>query len=134
MGAIHFKNKLSHRFLITSFIFAISLLPLPFISTMPSLFITLLISGLAISPVLISGYTLIGQLVPQNRLTEGFAWANTGAGLGIAVAAAISGWVLDNEGAQTAFWVVTLAGLLCFVITVTTFKDLKRADSRSVNS
>jgi len=134
MGAIHFKNKLSHRFLITSFIFAVSLLPLPFISTMPSLFITLLISGLAISPVLISGYTLIGQLVPQNRLTEGFAWANTGAGLGIAVAAAISGWVLDNEGAQTAFWVVTLAGLLCFVITVTTFKDLRRADSRSVNS
>jgi MFS family permease len=134
MGAIHFKNKLSQRFLITSFVFAVSLLPLPFISTLPSLFVTLLISGLAISPVLISGYSLIGQLVPQNRLTEGFAWANTGAGLGIAVAAAISGWVLDESGAQTAFWVVTFAGLLCFVITVTTFKDLKRADSRSLNS
>jgi MFS family permease len=131
MGAIHFKNKLSNRFLITTFFFALSLIPLPFISTLPALFVTLLISGLAISPVLISGYTLIGQLVPQNRLTEGFAWANTGAGLGIALASAISGWVIDNSGAQVAFWVVTAAGLLTFVITLGTYKDLKRADSRS---
>jgi MFS family permease len=131
MGAIHFKNKLSNRFLITTFFFALSLIPLPFISTLPALFVTLLISGLAISPVLISGYTLIGQLVPQNRLTEGFAWANTGAGLGIALASAISGWVIDNSGAQVAFWVVTAAGLLTFAITLGTYKDLKRADSRS---
>ena len=134
MGAIHFKNKLSNRFLIAAFFFALSLLPLPFISTMPALFITLLISGLAISPVLISGYTLIGQLVPQNRLTEGFAWANTGAGLGIALASAISGWVIDNSGAQVAFWVVSAAGLLTFAITLITYRDLKRADSRSAKS
>jgi predicted MFS family arabinose efflux permease len=134
MGAIHFKNKLSHRFFIATFFFALSLLPLPFISTMPALFITLLISGLAISPVLISGYTLIGQLVPQNRLTEGFAWANTGAGLGIALASAISGWVIDNSGAQVAFWVVSAAGLLTFAITLITYRDLKRADSRSAKS
>jgi MFS family permease len=131
MGAIHFKNKLSHRFLIAAFFFAISLVPMPFISTLPALFITLLISGLAISPVLISGYTLIGQLVPQNRLTEGFAWANTGAGLGIALASAIAGWVIDNSGAQVAFWVVTAAGLLTFAITLLTHDDLKQADSRS---
>ena len=134
MGTIHFKNKLSRRFLIAAFFFALSLLPLPFISTMPALFITLLISGLAISPVLISGYTLIGQLVPQNRLTEGFAWANTGAGLGIALASAISGWVIDNSGAQVAFWVVSAAGLLTFAITLITYRDLKRADSRSAKS
>lgn len=134
MGAIHFKNKLSNRFLIAAFFFALSLLPLPFISTMPALFVTLLISGLAISPVLISGYTLIGQLVPQNRLTEGFAWANTGAGLGIALASAISGWVIDNSGAQVAFWVVSVAGLLTFAITLITYRDLKQADSRSAKS
>lgn len=134
MGAIHFKNKLSHRFLIAAFFFALSLLPLPFISTLPALFITLLISGLAISPVLISGYTLIGQLVPQNRLTEGFAWANTGAGLGIALASAIAGWTIDNSGAQVAFWVVTAAGLLTFAITLLTYQDLKQADSRSAIS
>ena len=134
MGTIHFKNKLSRRFLIAAFFFALSLLPLPFISTMPALFITLLISGLAISPVLISGYTLIGQLVPQNRLTEGFAWANTGAGLGIALASAISGWVIDNSGAQVAFWVVSAAGLLTFAITLITYRDLKQADSRSAKS
>ena len=112
----------------------LSLLPLPFISTLPALFITLLISGLAISPVLISGYTLIGQLVPQNRLTEGFAWANTGAGLGIALASAIAGWTIDNSGAQVAFWVVTAAGLLTFAITLLTYQDLKQADSRSAKS
>lgn len=134
MGAINFKNKLSHRFLIAAFFFALSLLPLPFISTLPALFITLLISGLAISPVLISGYTLIGQLVPQNRLTEGFAWANTGAGLGIALASAIAGWTIDNSGAQVAFWVVTAAGLLTFAITLLTYQDLKQADSRSAKS
>ena len=134
MGAIHFKNKLSHRFLISSFFFAISLVPLPFISTMPALFVVLLISGLAISPVLISGYTLIGQLVPQNQLTEGFAWANTGAGLGIALASAIAGWIIDNSGAQVAFWVVAAAGLLTFAITLITYQDLKQADSRSAIS
>lgn len=134
MGVIHFKNKLSNRFLIAAFFFAVSLIPLPFISTMPALFVTLLISGLAISPVLISGYSLIGQLVPQNRLTEGFAWANTGAGLGIALASALAGWVIDSSGAQVAFWVVTAAGLLTFAITLGTYKDLKQADSRSAIS
>lgn len=71
---------------------------------------------------------------PQNRLTEGFAWANTGAGLGIALASAISGWVIDNSGAQVAFWVVSAAGLLTFAITLITYRDLKRADSRSAKS
>jgi len=131
MGVIHFKSKLSNRFLFFAFLFAISLIPLPFISTIYMLSITLLISGLAISPVLITGYTLIGQLVPQNRLTEGFAWANTGAGLGIALASAIAGWIIDNSGAQVAFWVVTASGLLTFVISLANFRDLKRADSRS---
>ena len=74
---------------------------------------------------------MIGQLVPQNRLTEGFAWANTGAGLGIALASAIAGWIIDNSGAQVAFWVVTASGLLTFVISLANFRDLKRADSRS---
>lgn len=134
VGTIHFKNKLSKRFLIASFFFALSLIPLPFISTMPALFFTLLVSGLAISPVLISGYTLIGQLVPQNRLTEGLAWANTGIGLGIALASALAGYIIDNSGAQVAFWVVTAAGLLTFVITVLTYRDLKQADSRSAIS
>ena len=55
-------------------------------------------------------------------------------GLGIALASAISGWVIDNSGAQVAFWVVTSAGLLTFVITLITYRDLKRADSRSAKS
>jgi len=50
------------------------------------------------------------------------------------LASAISGWVIDNSGAQVAFWVVTSAGLLTFAITLITYKDLKQADSRSAIS
>ena len=54
--------------------------------------------------------------------------------LGIALASAIAGWIIDNSGAQVAFWVVAAAGLLTFAITLITYQDLKQADSRSAIS
>jgi predicted MFS family arabinose efflux permease len=50
------------------------------------------------------------------------------------LASAIAGWIIDNSGAQVAFWVVAAAGLLTFAITLITYQDLKQADSRSAIS
>ena len=88
----------------------------------------LLIAGLAISPALITGYTLVGRLVNRDQLTEGLAWANTGSGLGLSLTAPLAGWLIDEAGSSVAFWLVSLSGLVGFLLTVISLPWLRRAD------
>lgn len=44
-------------------------------------------------------------------LTEGVTWVMTGIGIGMALGAFISGWVIDNFGAGNGFWVSVVASL-----------------------
>jgi predicted MFS family arabinose efflux permease len=127
-GTANFSGSISIRFTVTMFFFAMSLLILPFISSFEVMFPVLLIAGLAISPALITGYTLVGKLVNRDQLTEGLAWANTGSGLGLSLSAPFAGWIIDERNASAAFWLVALSGLVGFLLTVISLPWLRRAD------
>lgn len=49
-------------------------------------------------------------------LTEGVTWVMTGIGIGMAFGAFISGWVIDNFGADNGFWVSVVASLTTVAI------------------
>ena len=72
-----------------------------------------LLAGLAVSPVLITAFTLIETLVPPSQITEGLTWAISAIGLGVAAAAAGTGTLVDQYGTGAGFLVtVASAGLV----------------------
>jgi predicted MFS family arabinose efflux permease len=53
--------------------------------------------------------------VPASMLSEGVTWVMTGIGIGVALGAFASGWVVDAFGASNGFWVSVVAGTLALL-------------------
>ncbi|GAA2715304.1 MULTISPECIES: MFS transporter [Streptomyces] len=64
-----------------------------------------LVVGLCIAPSLITGYTLVEQLVPAGARTEAFTWLTGAVGLGQAAGATVGGRLIDAHDASTGFLV-----------------------------
>ncbi len=127
LGALHLRTPLHRQFLYASAFLALATIGFPFISSPWVLGLQCLLAGLAVSPVLIGGFALIERLVPNARMTEGLVWSNTGLGVGIAIAAALSGWVIDTAGASTAYWICSAAAVLTFLTVLVASPGLTRA-------
>src|SRR4029079_3366318 len=67
------------------------------------------LAGVAVSPSLISSFTLAEVLVPRAVVTEAFTWIGTALGLGVAVGASVAGKIVDVSGANAAFLVATVS-------------------------
>jgi MFS family permease len=81
--------------------------------------------GATVAPTLINGNTLIGQLVPRDRLTEGLSWMGTGIGIGAGVGSSIGGQVIDYSGYHGGFISVTVFGALAAVIVLASLRGLR---------
>jgi MFS family permease len=74
------------------------------------------LAGVAVSPSLISSFTLAEVLVPRCAVTEAFTWIGTALGLGVAVGASVAGKIVDESGANAAFLVATVAAAIAAVV------------------
>jgi MFS family permease len=74
------------------------------------------IAGIAVSPSLISSFTLAELLVPRAAVTEAFTWIGTALGLGVAIGASAAGKLVDVHGANTAFGVAVAAAAIAAVV------------------
>ncbi len=72
--------------------------------------------GVTVAPTLINGNTLIGSLVPRDRLTEGLSWMGTGIGIGVAIGSSASGQVIDHVGYPGGLATVAAFGVLAALI------------------
>jgi predicted MFS family arabinose efflux permease len=70
----------------------------------------------AVSPILISSFTLAEVLVPRAAVTEAFTWIGTALGLGVAVGASVAGKIVDAAGANMSFLVATVAAAIGAVV------------------
>ncbi len=112
LGAINPKIPLHRQLLIAVSVLALTALPLLFATTAVGLLaFAVFLSGVGISPIFITAFGLIERRVPESMLTEGVTWVMTGIGIGMALGAFISGWVIDNFGAGNGFWVSVVASL-----------------------
>ena len=59
--------------------------------------------------------TLIENIVPPNKLTEGMSWAGTSMATGTSVSAALSGHLIDQYGIMSGFYVGISAAILSLV-------------------
>lgn len=111
-GSIQWKTDVQRRFMVGQALLTVAVVPLPFISALSLLGVAAFIAGFAISPTLISGFSLVEATVPASRLTEGLAWVSTALSAGVALGAAAAGPVVDETDASTAFWVLVACGVV----------------------
>ncbi|WP_327735836.1 MFS transporter [Streptomyces nojiriensis] len=64
-----------------------------------------LVVGLCIAPALITGYTMVEQLVPANARTEAFTWLTGSIAFGQAIAVILAGRLTDAHGSSFGFLV-----------------------------
>lgn len=115
-GARQWKLSLRGRFVRALGVFAVGLTPIALIGDVRVMAPALFLAGLAISPTIITGYTLIERLVPARLLTEGMSWVSTSVGFGVALGAWAGGRLTDAFGASDAYGFSFACAILAVII------------------
>ncbi len=129
-GSRHWKITLRGRFVRGLSLFGAGLTPILLMDGIGAMSVALFFAGLAISPILITGFSLIERLVPSSQLTEGMAWISTSIGFGVAIGAWAGGRLTDLYGASNAYGFSYVCALLAAVVGVTG-SALVRVEQRS---
>jgi MFS family permease len=66
--------------------------------------------GFAISPTLISGFSLVDQQAATGRRTEGLTWLSSAISVGVAMGSAVAGHLVDQGGARWGYWFAAACG------------------------
>ena len=108
-GTVEWRSPLRRR--LAAILLALTLLtvPLVLVHHVWLMIPFVVLAGSAVSPSLISSFTLAELLVPRAAITEAFTWIGTALGLGVAVGGSIAGKIVDVYGANAAFLVATVA-------------------------
>jgi predicted MFS family arabinose efflux permease len=123
------KWRVSHAARFIFFLFSLTVLSIPFlfVQSVPALGVALFFNGFAIAPLIVNAYGVAESAVPPGQITETLSWVVAGMPLGGALSSAIAGLVIDNYGAQTAYWVplgFMIAALVATLPYFTTYKAL----------
>ncbi len=108
-GTVHWQVPLRRRLTRALAVLTVLTFPLLLVGGVWLMVPFVLVAGVAISPSLISTFTLAELLVPRSAVTEAFTWIGTALALGVAVGASGAGKVVDVAGANASFLVATVA-------------------------
>jgi len=122
-GTVHWRLPLRRRLAGVLVLLTVLSIPLFLVRDIWVMVPFVILAGIAVSPSLISSFTLAEVLVPRAAVTEAFTWIGTALGLGVAVGASASGKIVDVSGANTAFLVATAAAGIAAVV-VASFQKL----------
>jgi predicted MFS family arabinose efflux permease len=114
-GLVHPTSPQSRLLLVLAGLVPLTVVAFPFVDSIPVLGVLSFVAGFVISPTLICAFGLIESLAPVARLTEGLTLASTGIVLGVSIAAAISGRLVDAYGTPQAYACTLVAGVLTAV-------------------
>ncbi|MBB5083122.1 MFS transporter [Nonomuraea endophytica] len=117
-GSRHWRIPMRGRFVRALGVFVVGLLPIMFVGDTRVMALALFIAGLAISPTLITGFSLTERLVPPSLLTEGMAWISTSIGFGVALGAWAGGRLTEAFGASNAYAFSLACALLAAIVGV----------------
>ncbi|MFH8983973.1 MFS transporter [Streptomyces varsoviensis] len=96
----------------------VGLVPLALSPGLPALVVAMLVAGLTVAPIGVSGLVLMERLLPPHLLTEGMAAETAAMALGAAVGGWLSGTVVEALGAARALALPAAAAALAFLIAV----------------
>jgi MFS family permease len=133
VGGLNLRASLHRQLLVSVGALLLLTLPLLLADTVALLAFTIFLSGVAVSPTFITAYGVIEKRVSPAVLTEGVTWVGTGVGIGMALGAFFSGWVVDTYGARNGFWVSVAAGIVALSIVAVGQKKLA-VEKKATNS
>ncbi|KHT09616.1 MFS transporter [Pectobacterium brasiliense] len=128
-GALKLRTTLHLLLLLGGLATAATTLPLLLVGSIPALATAVLIAGLFFAPTMIVAMSLVERLVPEHRLTEGMTWLLAGLNVGVALGAAVSGYVVDDSGARAGFAVALCAGVLVLLVSLWGYQRLRTTPS-----
>jgi MFS family permease len=115
-GTVHWRLPLRRRLAGVLVLLTLCSIPLMLVRDIWVMVPFVALAGVAVSPSLISSFTLAEVLVPRAVVTEAFTWIGTALGLGVAVGASVAGKIVDESGANAAFLVATVAAAIAAVV------------------
>jgi len=115
-GTHKWKTPLGVRYAATLAMMSLSTCVLWILRSTDFLWITVVISGCAISPTLIAANSFMREIVPPKRLTEAFSFIGAAISIGITLGSVISGWLVNHFGAWNSFYSLTIASAIAAVI------------------
>ncbi len=114
-GSRQWSLDLPRQVVLLTGVLALTLVPAPFVSTVPVLAVTTFLAGIAVAPGLIAIFSLTERLVPGALLTEGLTWTNSGLALGFSLGTAVNGIIIDARGTTVAFVLPALCAAMASV-------------------
>jgi len=118
-------RRLPLSFLVYAAFLALTTIAFALTGNLVALGVVGLVCGLAVSPVLITAFALTERIAPAQRLTEGLTWCVSAIALGVAIAAAVSGAVVDQGGSRAGFVVTITAGFATLIAAAAGFPALR---------
>jgi MFS family permease len=87
------------------------------------------LAGLAISPTLMTGFTILERQAPAHRTTEAIAWLGSTVSVGVALGSAVTGRIIDAHGARWGFSFAAGCGVVAVLICLAGLARLRTPDS-----
>jgi MFS family permease len=112
-GSVRWRRPAGYRFLVgTAAMAAGSVLVAACTGSLVAVTVALVVSGLSNAPTLITGNTLVPEVVPAHALTEAYTWLAVIVFVGVPV----GGVLIDHVGAVAALWAASASGLLALAV------------------
>ncbi|MCL2317266.1 MAG: MFS transporter, partial [Actinomycetia bacterium] len=120
---------LRKRFTSGMVIFACLLVLLLLAHSVPVLAVCGFVAGFAVAPTLINANSLMGTLVPVERLTEGLSWVGTALGFGVSIGSSVAGRLIDLSGYRAGYLTVLVCAAAGAVLVLAGTRTLRAHSS-----
>jgi MFS family permease len=127
-GSRHWRAPIGRRLVITGAITAVGVCTFWAVPGLLALDAVGFLAGLAISPTLMTGFTILERQAPEHRTTEAIAWLGSTISVGVALGSAVSGRIIDAYGARWGFGFAACCGIIAVLICAAGLARLRTAD------
>lgn len=124
-GGLKLNIPLHRLLLLGGLATAATTLPLLLVASVAQLAGAVLLAGLFFAPTMIVAMSLVERVVPEQQLTEGMTWLLAGLNIGVAMGAAVSGWMVDQGGASSGFVAALYAAALIVLLALCSYQSLR---------
>lgn len=125
-GGITWTTTVVLRLLVITVILGAGSLPLLLADSLWQMALLALVAGVAITPMLVSMYSVLTNLVVKTAITEGFAWIACWITIGSSLGTAAAGYLVDRAGSRGAYLFVAFCGMMSPLVVVATRRLLAR--------
>lgn len=125
-GGIAWKAGLVQRLLWIALLLGVGTFPLLLAHSLWLMALFALVAGVAITPMLVTMYSLLSNLVPRTSITEGFAWFASVITLGSSTGLAATGYLVDYAESFGALLFFAGAGCVAPLLVLATRRLLGR--------